>query len=276
MNMKNIIDKNNLKLRLIEVKSELLEVLEDWHYLQHILKPRLDFTYDAIFGDLEFELDCRITFAIDLDRKIEVLSFRINKGEIVNSNTLNTVNLMIDREKKNQSEIKNNWVTDTNNSISNEELSNLYRQLVKKIHPDAAGDNNEFLQFWDCVQSSYKSGNVGRIKLFHQTICKEIVFDNFNKIEEERALSNEIRNIEFNIINEKKRISKLKNEEPFCFQDRFKDQLWIVSRKKQIQDRILYTDLKIQRNKRYLSRYEQIEPLVSYFQPSKNSNSYAS
>lgn len=274
-------DKNKLKQRLKEAKIELLEVLEDWHYLQNILKPRLDFTYDAIFGDLEFELSCRINSALELDRRIEIVSYKINKGEKINSSTFNSVNIIIDRDINPKNDLVNNWNNETTQTLNTEELSGLYRQLVKKIHPDSAGENNEYLQFWDCVQSSYKSGNVDRIKLFYQTICKDIFTDELSESDEVLTLSNEIKSIETNISNEKMKIAKLKNEEPFCFQDRFKDQVWINSRMKQIQDRILYTDMKIQRNKRYLSRYEKAEPMVSYYQPSQNTNnnykkSYAS
>jgi hypothetical protein len=269
---KNSNDISIMLKRLQEAKNELLDVLDDWHYMKHILKPRLDFTYDAIFGDYEFELNLRINHAVELDRRIEIISFKLNKGEQINPKTLKSINNIVERENKNKSELSNDWNFKQNQSSNPEELSTLYRQLVKRIHPDAAGENNDLFQYWENVQSSYKTGDLNRIKLFYQTICKEVLSDIQNNQDEERILRNEIASIETNIIQEKKKIDKLKTEEPFCFQDRFKDNNWVQTRIKLIQDRILNTEMKIQRNKRYISRFDKTEPSSIYFK-SQNSNS---
>lgn len=284
-----------LKRRIKECRQELLNLLYDWHYLQNILNPQIVFTYDTYFGDLEFELQKKSRVAAEIERRVELLSHKLRKGEKLTEKTIQFVNLLVQREferryagftpsnsttntyhtkyKPAESFSSNSFDSPQDNVYGNfdnldfddttynndseftntvHEVPKLYRRIVKKLHPDISGETEAFVRFWDNVQDAYRSRDVNRLRMFHQTLCAEDEkIYNDNKIEE-NSLRSEISQLEVNIAKEKKKISMLKQQEPFIYETKLNDLRWVERRQSWLKERLFQIDRRIQINKRML------------------------
>ena len=257
-----------LKSRVSECRNELLKLLDDWHYLQNILHPRLMFLYNSLFGDLEFEYQEKHKSAIEIDRRIELLSIRLKKGEKLTESTIKFINdvvrnELIRNERQQNNFIHNRFCNDVINSDYQDntpkEIPTVYRKLVTRLHPDINGESPEFLKFWDNVQDAYKNSNLHRLKLFYQTLCPEEYIESENLKHEETRLRSEIRQLELNIISEQQLIRQMKEQEPFVFEEKLTDKLWIARRKRKLQDRIFQIERHIHYNKKLLSNLTTLE-----------------
>ncbi len=162
--------------RIEELKSKLLNLLDLWHYYQNDVYQEIMFRYDNIFGDLEDEIDDKSQEAVELERKVELLRLKIRRGESINDKSVKFVNLIVQREAKRSnsfdktSSFHNSFNKEQkDNTFANQvekrkyqcevndnyELPQLYRSLVKKLHPDVSGDTDDFNRFWDNVQHEY-------------------------------------------------------------------------------------------------------------------------
>jgi hypothetical protein len=270
MNNKNNITEhqsvNELRRRIKECKSTLLSLLDDWHYLQNVVQARLMFIYEAFFGDLESDLQNKTRIAAEIERRIELLYYKINKGEQITQKTIDFVNNMVNKEfeRYRTDNIRNNESKDSkttvhlnkdeeiNNIINDLDISYIYRQIVKKLHPDVNGYTDEFKKYWDNVQDAYRNSNIHRLKMFFKTLCVDedgFINDNFN---EELKLRNEVRELELNIEIEQRKINRLKRQEPFVFEDKLNDINWIEHRQKLLKDKIDFLEKQIKQNESLL------------------------
>lgn len=255
-----------LKEKINSCRQQLLGLLSDWHYMLNIVQPRLMFTYETLFGDLEIEVHRKSKIAAQLDRRVELLSYRLKKGETLNPHVVEFVERVVKNEFNKEDKIKfssndsqyhsiNNNSTNYykyDNSNNKQDLPHLYRTIVKKLHPDIAGESEDFKKYWESVQEAYKTANYHRLKLFHKTLCADENKDFSDISSEELALRNEIFELQQNIILEKKRIDKLLNQEPFIFEDKFDDSLWVARRKRKLKERLFQLDRQIRYNQRLL------------------------
>ncbi len=231
-----------------QYRQDLLNILDDWFKLNHEVKPSLMFTYDTVFGTLESELKKKSRLQSEIERRLEILHGKIRKGERISQRTLNMVDVVVEKEFSSvKASIRNNCEVNVNY-----EIPQLYRQLVKRLHPDANGDSHLFEKYWNNVQDAYRSKNLDRLRMFHTALCEE----SSNKISvpklKEIALRTEIRQIEIQIQREKQKIEDLKNSDSFKISEKLKDAFWVTSRKIKLKNRILEIEMKIRADKRRL------------------------
>ena len=257
-------DKNELELRekLSKLKIELLTILDVWYDMVNVKQPHLEFMYESIFGDLEIELDEKYKTVTELDRRVELLSWKLKRGERINKTTVEFVDTMIKREfgyeksYKNESDY-NDVPNNTHNQIQNktfnlenkdnEDMPSVYRALVKKLHPDVSGESELYKRFWNNIQSAYKERDIQRLRLFKQTICSETSLSN------EELLLQELRKLEANIEKERHKLENLMKQEPFVLEEKLNDRTWIMRRKKALRDRVFQIDRKISFNKKIIN-----------------------
>jgi hypothetical protein len=262
-----------LRLRIADCRHELLNLLDLWHYMHNIVHPRLMFAYDGIFGDLEYEMEKKSRQASEIERRVELLSIKLRKGEQLTEKTIKFVDMVVSKEferskrthktsRKTNGKQKNgktNGHTNGNgfkkastNNIKKQSLPHLYRTIVKRLHPDKVGESREFRKYWDNVQDAYKKGNVERLRLFYKTLCINEPQRKENPIAEQNELVKQIRELEISIARERHKIEKLQNQEPFIWENKLDDIIWITRRKRRMRERIFQMDRKIQHNKRML------------------------
>ena len=271
--------KQELNSRIDTMRKELLDLLDNWYDLVHFQQPRLEFLYEAIFGDLEIELEQKSRTQDELQRRVELLSWKIKKGERINKSTLEFVDMVINREFNNNMfnrQEKMQYFEDTKTSSINndrdlvenmahqDEIPMLYRTLVKKLHPDVAGDTENFRRFWNSVQDAYKTNDISRLRLFKKTLCPDAQLEKHQN--EELKLKRDIRELEININSEKRKIQKLREQEPFTLEQKLGDRNWVARRRRMIRDRLFQVERKIQFNNRLINNLTStVKPVNSIY-----------
>lgn len=250
----------NLKSRIADCKYQLLNILEEWYHLQNVIQPKLIFTYESLFGQLENELRIKNQVAYELDKRVELLSIKIRKGEKISESTIKFVEIMIEKESERIKRLGNHSQNyNVNNSIpncsvnDNYEIPQIYRKLVKRLHPDAVGEESpEYKKFWDHIQVAYQNRDSLRLRLYAQTLLNN-EDTGIQDIHSERIkLNTEIRELEINIINAKNKLNMLKREEPFNLENKLNDHIWVATKQRNLKEKIFYLDRKIDYKERML------------------------
>lgn len=232
---------DELKQTIAKIKNDLWNLLDEYYYYTNIVYSQIMFEYDSIFGEIEEQIQERDKLAKELEYKIIALSTK--------------------RQRKSNTALKANTKPNgkshyyvPNCKINEEyEAQQLYRQIVKKLHPDVAGITPEFNRFWNNIQDSYKSTDVQRLRIFYQTIVndpleKEIADHN----REETALRTELKDLEYNLNKLKNRLKQIQDQEPYVFKDKLKDRIWIATRKQKLMLKLFQIDNEILNRKKTL------------------------
>ena len=92
------------------------------------------------------------------------------------------------------------------------------------------------------------------MRIFHKLICEEIpeVFGDIRT--EEIFLKKQIQQLEKSINVEKQKISRIRAEEPFCYEDKINDPKWIRHKRNLLTSEIELTEQIIARNKTIMKR----------------------
>jgi hypothetical protein len=266
-----------LRKRIHECREDLLGLLDEWHYLKNVVQPRIMFVYENIFGDIEQDIQIRTRLASEIERRVELLSLKLRRGEKLNDKTIRFINTVVQKEFERYNGIRssNNGFSEhrpSRNGSSNHNGSNnrtffeiekekwennyeaphLYRKLVKKLHPDVSGETEIFKKYWENVQDAYQSSNMQRLKLFWKTLCSVDERRYQDPQTEEAALRAEIRDLEINIEAEKRKIERLKNQEPFVFEDKLSDRDWVRRRLHRLKEKVFQLDRQINFQRRML------------------------
>jgi hypothetical protein len=261
-----------IKNQMTRLQNELLELLDDWYDMVNVRRPQLEFMYESMFGDLEIELEQKSRSASELERRVELLSWKLKRGERINKSAVEFVDMMIDREfnspsspfSRNEEPVAREFVreedaraqqTESRPQIDDspafqDEIPMLYRTLVKKLHPDVCGESEEFKRFWNNVQDAYKNQDVQRLRLFKQTLCPEVKIEYRNT---ENEMLVELRELENSVAKERRKLSKLRQQEPFVLEEKLNDRTWISKRRRALRDRLFQMERKITFNKKILN-----------------------
>ena len=231
---------SDLRVKLDNCRSRLLELLNEWHIMQNVVHPQIMFKYENIFGDIEYKLKEKNIEAQKIEEKINELQLKLN----ANNNSNQTRNIF-DQKKE--------------SDIDPVEFSKTYRKIVKNLHPDLNGKSIEFEMYWDNIQSAYRHQDIKRLKMFEVTLCNE-ESERFN-IQEE--LNIEIKKLDNYILDEEVNLRKLKYQEPFCFEDKLDDRVWVLKRKNILKNKLDQAERKVEFSKRMLvniaSRFKNLQ-----------------
>lgn len=294
MNQKyNKLNIDELKRKLDQLKIKLLDALDLWYYYQNDVSQQIMFNYDNLFGDLEDEIENKSQTAKELERKVELLQLKIKKGEMINDNTLKFVNLIVNREAKRvggrsttgqysfHSKDNSNRVAQKNDNLKNlscqvnddYELPHLYRNLVKKLHPDVSGETADFHRFWDNLQLSYRSRDIIRLRLLSLTLCDNELESNVDNKNAEIVLKSQIYELEYNLRKQETQILNMKKQEPFSFEIKMNDKHWVAKRKNLLKEKIVQIDRRIRHHNSLLTTLTNRHGLInSNLNKSKNTN----
>jgi len=218
-----------LRSKTTYLRDELSNLLSRWFYLKNVVFPQIDYRYNQLFGAIESEIE---HFTLEL-RKHKMAHFKVNIQNIEyvsNSNIDNLNNCAEYIFNSVEKAFENNQIPDFSINVDYE-ISNLYRQLVKKLHPDTSNDIELFNKYWINVQDAYHTKNVHKLRLFHKIICFDEYLELITTRNRERVLSFELNELEKSITNEKRKINRLMNQEPFVFMNKLYDEEWVGARK---------------------------------------------
>ena len=257
--------KKDLTKQINFYKNQLLELLTTWYYYQTEILQKINFSYENLFGDIESEIEIKEKNAKALERKYQMIASKVNRGEKITRKSIEFIDNLLAREKKRDVNYQHrnpyksssfnfrnpNDLLDTKYN-DQYDISYLYRQIVKRLHPDIIGETSTFRAFWDNVQICYSKKDVERLNMFYFILCR----DHKNNMEEvhsnENDLHNEIEELKDLIEKQKKDIENLKLQEPFCFEDKLTDQNWIIERKNLLRNKLVQINKRIIHNNKLI------------------------
>lgn len=263
ININNTKEINELKKRLIELRNELLLILDKWFELINIVQPRIAFQYDSIFGELESEIDNKMKLAHKLERKSQLIHTKIKNGEKVTKNTIEFINKLVEREieivsRHNLDEKKSNpysnnyyqYQNDLKNSLEKESISTCYRMIVKKLHPDVSDSKELFEKYWDNIQTAYKLKDENKVNLYYWSLC--VIDDLVTKHNNAESIKTTIKKLENEVFKERNNLENTSMQNPYNLEEKLNDASWIIRRKRQLRDKIFQIDRNIIQNKHFL------------------------
>lgn len=240
---------DRLEQEIVARREELLSVLAHWNYLQNIVQPQLLFQYENLFGDLEVEMEKKSRLVSELERRQRLISNQLQNGLKITESTLTFIDNVIRKEAERESKAsvrREEEITYEAAPFSfsvpsvesiNCDISSVYRSIVKKLHPDVSGESESFKKYWDSVQYAYRTKNADHLLLFKKTLCPETPREFDDHTAQELALRKELQELETNLYRERRRVERLRNQEPFVFEIPMADDFWVTRRKRRIRDR---------------------------------------
>ena len=240
-----------LRQRCNELRMELSARITQWHQLSVIERPQLLALYDKEFGSLELQRQ-RIAFdSSKLFRKIELLSLKVNRGETLTAEIVGLVSVIVEKEFERIASSEQRVASSEQQTSSNEngtgnevlgttnaDLQPLYRAVVKKLHPDAVGDDPQLKQMWERAQAAYVDKDVRQLQNLLDVLAMHDENDAITmawgverwKLEEKR-LSQRLRM-------ENRKLERLKREEPFSIATKIEDQDWVAQHRSDLTSEI--------------------------------------
>ncbi|MDW8224425.1 MAG: hypothetical protein RMK93_00140 [Bacteroidota bacterium] len=232
----------HLRHRRRELRSALRQTLQEWFRLRTEVYPELLATYENLFRDLEVELQRISLHAAQLRRCAELLILKLQRGEPISERTFTLVDHIVEREFAQLRERLPRPENPQRKSAAIEEeideFPKLYRLLVKRLHPDATGEETkEFRRYWPAIQQAYREKNIRQLRQLHLLLCGDSPdTTELSSSEDLEALRAHVRQLEQRLQAEQRRLERLRAEEPFCLP--LTDPVWIAQRRHELEQAI--------------------------------------
>lgn len=236
-----------LEARRLQLRAELAAALDEWYELQHKVIPELRAEYERHFRDLEVGIQSEALRCADLARREELFRTKLERGEKISEHTARLVHEMVDREfAKLRERLQNLAEKDRRKRERRrrrlakqelQELPGIYREIVKKLHPDATDNSADFSKYWQRAQQAYQTRNLARLKSIYDIVCGG------GKVKDEMPadldlLREEVNALQRRVDYEARKNAKLKTEEPLAWRDDLYRDEWIDEHKKSLQAEI--------------------------------------
>ena len=258
-----------LLIQIDALKEQLLNLLTIWYKEHTEVFQQIIFIYENIFGDIEVEIEQKEDNAKKLEQKYKMLARYVETNEPIKRQSIEFIDKLlfgkdnILKNKKTSNYHKKYNFTNKNKSHRldtsfNDEIdiANLYRSIVKKLHPDIIGESNIFNLCWANVQYCYKKQDALRLKMFYLILCCK--YEN-NLNVDIMQLKKDIDELKSYIEKQNEDIIKLQQEEPYCFKDKLDDKQWIIERKNELRHKLTQANKRILHNNRLLRQIKIVD-----------------
>lgn len=239
-------EQTELAARFAAAQRGIREALEEWHRLSTIVRPRLSAAYETYFGDLERRLQIAAVASSELARRVELLSIKVARGEHLTSEIITLINTVVDREYARYhrrlreafdmtSDERNRAAASRIDATDDAELVNMYRSLVKKLHPDATGTDETDGTYWHRVQNAYRDRNVSQLRALLSIVGAADVDDAQTSSWDLDRWQQEVDVLERRRDVEERKLRRLRMQEPFVHETELDDETWRASHLRQLQ-----------------------------------------
>lgn len=252
-----------LREELTSLSSELLSILTERERLETEVTDKVLADYSLYFGSIEDELNNKNTIANIYDKYLHRFNIKLKRGEQIKSEYLQALEHELKQVKKEMNKpkvtntkefIENGKKIFTNSVETQNKYSTMFREIVKAIHPDVAGQNRHFTLHWNKILHAYKNKDYETIKIYYNLISnnqENINFDINNDTIEE--LQHSIKHLKRRIDYEKRYQKRIMNSEPLSFYNDLSNPEWLKHREQIIRNKIRIVDNSIEWYKKILS-----------------------
>lgn len=228
------------------LRARLSELLELQAMLVEHTAPRLEALYTEQLGRLELALLEVQARNACLLRRIELLRALLNRGEAITPAHRNDIDSQIRREQFEWEErlrAAEHRMRDANALLQAQRLSEqdagmlkeLYRRLVRRLHPDmTGGETEQYRRYWNEIQSAYHTGDLKYLELLAEIICGEGNGGDLPFASTMGALEAEIQRLMELVRLQVERIAELRRNPPLCYEAQLRDTGWITARQDEI------------------------------------------
>lgn len=244
-------DSDKLRTQYRDLQHDLRVILEEWFELNNTVRPELIKKYDELFGEREVELQKVTLVAEEIQRRVELFTMRAQRGAEFTAEEVQRIHEMVDNEFRKFTKRMNEAFTmsaderEQQSSLKHEkqqqekgtEINKLYRAIVKHLHPDINGENPDFKRLWNNVQEAYTEKNISKLRTYYNILCIEEQILNEVITDEQglEKLRSEVRQLEMKVDYERRKLQRIKTEEPFTFAELMKDDTWIEQQHTKLQ-----------------------------------------
>jgi hypothetical protein len=253
-----------------ELASRLHALLAEWHHLNTIVKPALLARYDALFRSLEIDIQKKSLLATELNRRVELLMMKQQRGEKLTPALIALVHKIVDKEYEGiRSRMREAFDMSKQEReeaarkkfgggefhqgglAAQKEMPRMYRALVKKLHPDSSRDPDLTNKYWHSVQQAYEQKNAAGIQSFYSLLIEpELMSDQQDppSAPDNSTLDKQIEIFRQNIAAEQKKINRLKEQAPFIYELGLRDDQWVQNHQKNLENEIKKREQEIRKS----------------------------
>ncbi len=238
-------------LRRREEYWETLKVLlEEWCWITSVLNPQLRCEYEALFGDLERQLQMYATRYLRLQRFAELLIQHRQRGTPLTPQLILSIQRTVLRADAGETTTS---PPPPPSSESNHHRQ-LYLQLVKVLHPDVTGkETPEYRKYWDLVQKAYREGNTSLLQsLLALIVDRNASLETPSSLD---TLRSEVATLQCRITYYRKKLEQLKAEVPYRWKDCLQDPQWQQQHRAALQEEIAEVQHRLQTLQRQLQHW---------------------
>ena len=260
------IKQEELIVQIDALKEQLLNLLTIWYKDQTEVLQQILFVYENVFGNIEVEIEEKEQNAKKLEQKYKILSNYSNGKNPVKRQSVEFIDKLLFKDKENSNKTYNRIDTFNrkdkyerldplpNDSVN---ISKLYRNIVKKLHPDIIQESNIFKLCWSNVQFCYQKQDIERLKMFYLILCSK--YEKDIKKQDIDTLIKEIDELKKSIEKQNQDNAHLQKEEPYCFKDKLNDDKWIIDRKNELRHKLVQVNKRILHNNRLLRQIKIVD-----------------
>ncbi len=235
----------DVKEKIEKLKLEISMLILEKDNLFLVECKNIETEYLLKFGELEYKihkLQCDIS---RVNRKIQLIQIKKNRQELINKKTLEDIEIILDKEfeeylQKLSELIEQMRLAVARNSCEKlsqddiKELKKLYREIVKKIHPDVNSNITEghLLLFQQAV-NAYESGDLDQLRIISFLVSEE---DNIElEFNTNTTLEKEKERLENIVIDINNRINLIKKSIPYIWRDIVTNEVKTKERKQELE-----------------------------------------
>ncbi len=235
-----------LQEQLQKLRTELIKLIADRDHLLNVVKPNLEARYYAVIGKEQYRLFLLRNDVLRLRRKIELIRASLNRGEEPDPELIEE---QLDKELQQWIEElqdlarKIEWAEYRSRlpRLSVEEareLRRLFRELVRKLHPDLneeLPENHKYL--WERVLSAYRNGDLEELQTLSLLVSerKEDLPPEPSTMEQ---LAADIKKMGQKIEKVLEDLAKIQEQFPFSLRDKLDDAQWVAEQQKDLERQI--------------------------------------
>ncbi len=241
---------DQLREKIKEQKASLIQAVTQRDELRDLICPKLQTEYILCFGELELELyEAKCQYKKQ-KRQIEMMQSRINRQEEMDLEAIKEIIEeelgkfleKMEEEKEQIKKAKENKKKQVDDRTS-EKIKKIYRNLMKKLHPDIHPDQTKEDQLlFQKVVEAYKNNNLKQLELLNEISNEEEVEWYEESIEE---LEEEVRRLQGLIEEVQGEIEQIKSTFPYTAKAILQDDDIIRVKKESLQRELLACKQKI-------------------------------
>lgn len=254
---------NELKERQNILLKRLREVMQEIHHIQETILPELYREYDKHFRALEIEVQRTTLIASELGRREELFRTKLLRGEVLSAQMIELVNTIVDKEfarmrkrfresfEMDKTE-REQAATRRNEAYNESEFAQLYREIVKKLHPDTnlpsthsttetafEQESNLFERFWHSAQDAYQRKSTRDLQVIYDLVVAGSNTSTTSiKIETIPELQREVTRLEGRLRVEERKLRDLTTGEPYSLQELMKSPTWCAAEQEKLRKEI--------------------------------------